>query len=128
VLVSYSPRRGRLVGEGVLGEMLTRTLLGEARGHAGEGWGGDAFRVWDVSGRTLLVWQTVWDDGPSATGFAQAMRAQLESSQGSPARQGGFDVFARGAWRWAFRGDAGGSTFVSSDDESALRAALDSLR
>jgi hypothetical protein len=128
VLVSYSPRGGRLVNEGVLGEMLSRTLLGENGGHAAEGWGGDAFRVWDVSGKTLLVWQAVWDDAESATRFARAMRAQLEATQGQALQQGSFEVFGRKAWRWAWRGDAGGSTLVSSDDPDALRKALDGLR
>ncbi len=128
VLVSYSPRGGRLVNEGVLGEMLSRTLLGENGGHAAEGWGGDAFRVWDVSGKTLLVWQAVWDDATSATAFARAMRAHLESAQGEAVRQGSFDVFGRKAWRWAWRGDAGGSTLVSADDQDTLRKALEALR
>jgi hypothetical protein len=128
VLVSYSPRGGRLVNEGVLGEMFTGTLLGGDRGHGAEGWGGDAFRVWDLSGRTLLVWQSVWDSASSGVEFARAMRAHLESVQRTPTRRGEYDVFARGGWRWAFRGDAGGSTFVSSDDEGLLRNALDALR
>jgi hypothetical protein len=128
VLVTYSPRRGRLVNEGVLGEMFARTLLGEERGHAAEGWGGDAFRVWDLSGKTLLVWQSVWDDPASATDFARAMRAHLESVQRVPSRRGQYDVFARGEWRWAFRGDAGGSTLVSSDDGGLLGDALEALR
>lgn len=128
VLVSYSPRGGRVVNEGVLGEMLSRRLLGENGDHSAEGWGGDSFRVWDVSGKTLLVWQAVWDDAASAAGFARAMHAQLESTQGEGVRQGSFDVFGRKTWRWAWRGDAGGSTLVSSDDPDALRGALGALR
>ncbi len=128
VLVTYSPRTGRLVNQGVLGEMLTRTLLGDAQSHGAEGWGGDAFRVWDLSGKTLLVWQTVWDGPTSASDFARDMRAHLESVQRDPIRHGAYDVYARGAWRWAFRGDAGGGTLVSSDDDGILQAALDALR
>jgi hypothetical protein len=128
VLVTYSPRSGRLVNEGVLGEMFTRTLLGDEQGKGAEGWGGDAFRVWDLSGKTLLVWQSVWDGPASATDFARAMRAHLESVQRVPTRRGDYDVFSRGDWRWAFRGDAGGSTLVSSDDEGLLRDTLEALR
>ena len=55
------PAGGRLIQEGVLGEALTRTLLGEGSDAAAAGWGGDLYQVWDVGGRTLVVWRTEWD-------------------------------------------------------------------
>ncbi|HSD66511.1 MAG TPA: hypothetical protein VLF95_07410, partial [Vicinamibacteria bacterium] len=47
-----APSGSRLVSEGVLGELLLRTLVEEGGGPATEGWGGDGWRLWDVRGRT----------------------------------------------------------------------------
>ena len=46
-----------VLADGVLGEMLTRTLLGEGSDEAAAGWGGDQYRAWDVDGRTVLRWE-----------------------------------------------------------------------
>jgi hypothetical protein len=127
--VGYTPPGSpKVVSQGVLGEMLVRTLLGEEAADAASGWGGDAFRVWDVGGRTLLVWRTEWDTSGSGAAFAQALRARLSSVHGAPRARGAFDVFGQGPWRFAVAGNGSSMLLVSSDDENALAAALTTLR
>ena len=126
--VSYSPRDGRVLNEGVLGEVLIRTFLGDgAPEEAAAGWGGDRFRVWDLSGKTLLVWRSVWDsdgDGREFLAAAQARMASLHAA--APARRG-YRVYTSPS-RWIAIGErASGIDFVSSDDEKAFDAALASL-
>ncbi|HVR72509.1 MAG TPA: hypothetical protein VMT87_16865, partial [Vicinamibacteria bacterium] len=93
---AYAPPGGRLVSESVLGEMFTRTLLGEGSDAAAAGWGGDLVRVYDVSGRTLLVWTSGWDTPADAGEFAGAARARFRARHGAPSPAGGFDVFTSG--------------------------------
>src|SRR5207244_13525409 len=61
VELSYAPPRGKPIAEGVLGEMLLRTLLGEGSDAAAAGWGGDLYRAFDVGGKTLVLSRSVWD-------------------------------------------------------------------
>jgi hypothetical protein len=127
--VGYAPPgRSKVVSQGVLGEMLVRTLLGEGAADAASGWGGDAFRVWDVGGRTLLVWRAEWDTPSGGAAFGQALRARLASVHGASRGREAFDVFGRGPWKFAVAGNGSATLLVSSDDESALSAALASLR
>jgi hypothetical protein len=124
VEVSYVPPGGKLLGEGVLGELLMRTLLGEGEEANAAGWGGDRYRAWDLAGRTLLVWRSVWDSGEAARAFLAALRARFEHTHGVPAREEGYAVYGRGPWRFAIAERAGGVLFLSSDDPKALREAL----
>jgi hypothetical protein len=128
VEVGFAPPGGRIVKEGVLGEVLARTLLGDAAPQEALGWGGDAFRVFDVGGRTLLVWRAVWDTPADGRAFAQALRAGLASRHGEPVRTRGFDVFGGGPWRFALGGPGGFTLLVSSDDQTALTSALAALQ
>src|SRR5262249_58195817 len=98
VRIAYAPPRGRVLAEGVLGELLTRTLLAGASedppgftkdeagpaavdeevDRAAAGWGGDLYRAWDVGGKTLLVWRSEWDRPEDAREFLDALRKRFE--------------------------------------------------
>jgi hypothetical protein len=120
----YVPPGGRLINEGVLGEMLIRTLIGEGAEAAAAGWGGDLYRVYDVSGRTLLFWTSAWDTAADAREFLQSARTRFLARHGSPRVERGFEVFGSGPWRFALAGPPGRVVLVSSDDAAALEAAL----
>jgi hypothetical protein len=129
VEVGYAPTGAPVVKAGVLGEMLARTLLGDDGTEDGaSGWGGDAFRVFDLGGRTLLVWRAVWDTPSDGRAFAQRLRSHLGAIHGEPKPVSGFDVYGRGPWRFAVGGPGGFTLVVSSDDEKALASALAALR
>ena len=123
--VPYAAAGAKLLNEGVLGELLSGTLVGEdAPTPATTGWGGDCFRVWDLSGRTLLVWRSVWDTPNDAAEYRDALLAHFAAQHGKGRVQGAFTVFESGAWRFAVGDGWGGLVFVSSDDKSAFDAAL----
>jgi hypothetical protein len=126
--VSYGPKGGRVINEGVLGEVLIRTFLGEGVAEeAAAGWGGDRYRVWDVSGKTLLVWRSVWDSPADAREFLAAAQARMGALHAAEGTRRGYRVFASPG-RWVAVGErASGIDFVSSDDEQAFEAALASL-
>jgi hypothetical protein len=125
--LSYAPRGGRVINEGVMGEVLVKTFLGEGTSdQASAGWGGDRYRVWDVSGRTLLVWRSVWDSPADAGEFLAAAQSRLSTHAAEGVRRG-FRVFSAPPWRFAVGERAGGVDFVSSDDAQAFEAALDAL-
>ena len=108
VTLSRRPDGGRLLSEGVFGELLLRSLLDETGSSAAAaGWGGDAWRLWDVDGRTALVWASVWDDATEAVEFEEALRARFARRRGRETRPGLVgDV--RGARCLALRAAAGG--------------------
>jgi hypothetical protein len=118
------PAGSRVLNEGVLGELLTRTLLGPGSEPAAAGWGGDAFRVHDVGGRTLLVWASAWDSAADQGEFAQALRARFAARDAAPRAAGAFSLYAAGEWRFAVGEHDGRVLLVSSDDDAALRSAL----
>jgi hypothetical protein len=126
VSISWQPAGGRLLLEGVLGEVFTGTLLGGA-GAATEGWGGDAFRCWDVGGRTLLVLESVWDTPGDEAEFRKALGARFEASHGPSLQKGPFRVMTRGAWRLGVGGPAGATRLVSSDSPEAFEEAIAAL-
>jgi hypothetical protein len=127
VELAYQPPGASLVNEGVLGEMLTRTLLGEGSDAAAAGWGGDRFRVWDVGGKSLLVWRSVWDGAGDLAEFKQALLARLAAERTPAGERGPFRLFARAPWRFAAGEVGGGVVFVSSDDDRAFDAAVAAL-
>jgi hypothetical protein len=115
----------RLIAEGVLGEMLTRTLLGEGAEAAAAGWGGDAYRTFDVQGHTLLIWRSVWDTPADQRRFLEALMARYAAAQKREGAEEGAQVFGRGSWRTGIRLNAGGGvSLVASDDLTAFRQAL----
>jgi hypothetical protein len=121
------PGGARLLDEGVLGELLARTLAGEGSERAASGWGGDGFRVWDVAGRTLLVFRSVWDTKDDAREFLEAVRGAFQARHGVPTTQQGFSVYAAKPWSFAWGEHEDGVILVSSDDPAALAAALGRL-
>jgi hypothetical protein len=127
VEMGQTPAGGRLLLEGVLGEMLIRTLLGEGSDVAAAGWGGDRFRLWDYRGRTLLVWRAVWDTPGDAREFSEAIRARLQADYGRAEPRGAFTLFRGQGRAVAFRELAGVTTFLS-DDGGALDSALNAFR
>ena len=126
--VRYAPPQGRLLDEGVLGELLTRTLLGDETGRAAAGWGGDLYRVWDLAGRTLLVWRSAWDEPREAAEFSAALHARYGRSHGAGRPFEGGMLYGRGRWSVALAADGEHVTLVSSDDAGALVGALRAAR
>jgi hypothetical protein len=125
VEVAYAPQGGRLLNDGVLGEIFIMTLLGPDA-PAPRGWRGDHYRVFDLAGRTLLVWRSVWDT-PAATGeFEKALTARFSATHGAPQSQNGFAVFRKGEWSCAV-GRKDGIFFLASDDPGVLERALRDL-
>jgi hypothetical protein len=115
-----APPGARLVSEGVLGEMLLRTLVEEGGGAATEGWAGDGWRLWDVGGRTALAWRSEWDTPGDAGEFHAALRARL-ARDGAGSRRSGWEVFpAAAGTRTAARHSGDWAEFVSADDEALL--------
>jgi hypothetical protein len=114
-----APAGGRLVSEGVLGEMLLRTLV-EENAEAAAGWGGDGWRLWDVGGRTALAWRSEWDLPANAVAFHAALRARLARS-GTRTWRSGWEVFAgTGGRRLAVRCAGDGVDLVSASDGALL--------
>jgi hypothetical protein len=110
------PRGGRLISEGVLGEMLLRTLVEDAGEAATDGWSGDGWRLWDVRGRTALAWRSEWDTASDAGEFHAALQARL-ARQGAPSARAGWEVFpGRTGYRFAVRRAGDAVDLVSSDD------------
>jgi hypothetical protein len=129
VRLYYAPAGARLLQEGVLGELLVRTLLGdETGGAASAGWGGDAFRVWDVGGRTLLVWRSVWDTSEDAAEFATALNARFERTHGRGRPFEGSALYGKDRWSVALGASDAEVTMVGADDASALASAWRAVR
>jgi hypothetical protein len=81
-------------------------------------------RVFDMSGRTLMVWTSVWDTPADAREFAAAARARFAARYGPPRAERGFDVFANGPWTFALGEQPGRVLLLSADDAAALRTAI----
>ncbi len=118
-----APRDATLVSEGVLGEVLLRTLVENAGDAATAGWGGDGWRLWDVRGTTALAWRSEWDTPSDALEFHAALRARF-ARRGEPSARGGWEVFPpAGAHRFAVRRVGDAVELLSADDSAAVRAA-----
>jgi hypothetical protein len=125
VAAVWSPPGGKLLNEGVLGEMLIATLVGEPDGAAAAaGWGGDLYQVFDLEGRTLVVWRSVWDSPQDAAEFRSALERRLQADLGKPSIRRGFKVFAGRGWEYALGERAGAPLWLSSDSPAALEQAL----
>ena len=127
VAFSYAPRKGFLLQEGVLGEAYARTLLGGAADSAAAGWAGDRFRVWDLDGRTLLVWRAQWENEDEAREFEGALAARYARTHQRARSHRKTDVLQKGSWRVAQWRRGQDVWLVGSDDGRALEKALDEL-
>jgi hypothetical protein len=155
VRIAWAPPHGRVLDEGVLGELFTRTFLAAASGEdapepppaagpagsaaaeapptmdevdrAAAGWGGDAYRSWDVGGRTLLVWRTEWDRPEDAREFEQTALRRLARTHGARKSLQGAALFARGGWLMGVVASGDSVTLVSADDAALLAAALKAI-
>jgi hypothetical protein len=124
-----APPGGRLLLEGVLGELLARSLLGEgAPVAATAGWGGDRYRLFDLRGRTLLTWRSRWDSEADAREFEEAALRRFRSAHGSPRLESGATVFEARGWRFGFARAGDLVTLVAADDPRAFASALASTR
>jgi hypothetical protein len=120
-----APAGATLVQEGVLGEAFIGTLLGDGSDAARTGWGGDAFRTWDVRGRTLLAWRSAWDTPADAREFQAALSAVLARRGAAGPGRLGFRVRSAPPWTVAWRVERdGGVTLLSSDDAAVIAAAM----
>ena len=127
VLTPTGPSGARRLREGVLGEALIRTWLGEGNEAAAAGWGGDAFACFDVDGRTLLVWRSEWDTDADGAEFLAAARRRLAAAMGTPSERDGFAIFSRGERRFALGARAGGIELVSADAAALFDRAVSGL-
>jgi hypothetical protein len=127
VEISFQPPNASLVNEGVLGELLTRTLLGDGSDAAAAGWGGDLFRVWDVGGKSLLIWRSVWDSPMDVAEFKQALLSRLGAERTPGADRAPFRVFASAPWRFGAAEVGGAVVLVSSDDDRLFDLAVAAL-
>jgi hypothetical protein len=115
-----APSGSRLVSEGVLGELLLRTLVEEGGGPATEGWAGDGWLLWDVRGRTALAWRSEWDTPRDAAEFHAALRARL-ARRGAGEWRSGWEVYpASGGTRMAARLSGDAVELASADDDALL--------
>ena len=122
-----APAGSRLLCEGVLGELLIRTLLDAGHDDAAAGWGGDGWRLWDVRGRSALAWRSEWDAAADAARFHEALRARFTRHLGPAAERDGWEVFGSAANRghaFAVRRDGGAVELVSADEAELLTELL----
>ena len=124
VAAATPPAGARLIQEGVLGEALTRTLLGEGSEAAAAGWGGDLYQVWDVAGRTLLVWRTEWDTARDGREFHERAMRRFTRSHGQARRLHGADLFGRASWNVGIVARDARVTLVAGDDAGVFTTAL----
>lgn len=118
------PRGAPVLAEGTLGELLLRSLLGEAEQAAAAGWGGDAYRAFDVGGRTLVVVRLAWDTPDGLRALQDALVRRFTASHGGATRDSGFAVFSRPGSYVAVGERGGGVTLIASDDRGVLVAAI----
>jgi hypothetical protein len=118
------PAGGHLLQEGVLGEALLRTLLGDGGARGAAGWGGDRYQVWDVAGNTVVVLRTEWDGEAEAREFHDAAKARFTRSHGRARTLHGADLFARAPWNVGVASRDGSVTVVAGDDAGTFIAVL----
>ncbi len=116
-----APAGARLASEGVLGELLLRTLLGPGHDQDAAGWGGDGWRLWEVRGKSALAWRSEWDTGKDATEFHQALRARFAQRFGTGREREGWEVFAATSGpAFAVRREGEAVELASADDAPLL--------
>ncbi len=115
------PRGSRRLSEGVLGELLLRSLLGRGAEAAAAGWGGDAWRLADTGRGTALAWRSAWDTERDAVEFEESLRARFAGRHGPAAVRGVAAVFQTGSgFRFAIRRRGTSVDLASTDDAAAF--------
>jgi hypothetical protein len=127
VWVTWTPPQGRLLAEGVWGELLLRTWLLGADDAAAAGWGGDSWKLWDVAGRTVLAWRIEWDSPSDLTEFLAAARARMDQGSGAKEIRKGWFIWRGSRRTLALSAKGGGINLISSEDPVALESALHAL-
>ncbi len=128
VEIGWAPVAGTLLNEGVLGELFASTLVDqEPPTPATMGWGGDLFRVWDVGGKTLLVWRSRWDSELDRREFWAALLARFRARHGAGFPRGRATLVTAGKWGFATAEQGEAILLVSSDSPALLDAALVAL-
>lgn len=128
--LDWSPSGGRLLCDGVLGELLVRSLLGgtPSGDDGAAGWGGDAYRVWDRGDQWLLVLRSRWDTQTEAAEFMASLEhLRLEPACGKAHTMGNARLFERPGWKAAVRRDGDAVTLVTSNASGFLLEALRGL-
>jgi hypothetical protein len=126
VQIAYTPPSGRLLNDGVLGEVFIMTLLGPAAAPP-EGWAGDRYRLYDVAGKSLLLWKSTWRSPGESSAMRTALVHRFLESHGAAETKEGAFLFHKAGWTV---GIGGGSdvTYVASDDPRLAEQALHELR
>jgi hypothetical protein len=115
------PPGARVLSQGTLGELLLRSLLEPGGAGAAEGWGGDAWRLYDVGGRTLLVWRSEWDSLADAREFEAGLHARFTRHATRESARAGFELYRNaGGWLFALRSREDAVELVSGDDPVAV--------
>jgi hypothetical protein len=129
VSLDWSPAGGRVLRDGVLGEVFASSLVDDEPGNeATTGWGGDVVRSWDVAGRTLVVFRSVWDSEADRAQFATALLQRFRAHHGTGFPRGRAQVFRSGAWQFALTASGDGEVqLIGSDDMALLDQALVAL-
>src|SRR5262245_52613939 len=100
------PAGARLLSTGTLGELLLRSLLEPGAESAAEGWGGDAWRLYEVRSRTFLVWRSEWDSPADTREFQTALRARFERRATREPARDGYELFRNASgFLFAIRAD-----------------------
>jgi hypothetical protein len=123
------PAMARELSAGTFGELLLRSLVEEGAEAAAEGWGGDAWRLYDLSGRTLLSWRSEWDGAGEAREFADALRRRFARRAKLEPSRDGFELYRNSSgWLFAVREEADAVELVSGEDPVALVGVLRAAR
>ncbi len=115
VVAPLPPEGGRLLLDGVLGEAFTQFMLDGVPSAATEGWGGDRYQLWDVGGRTLVVWRSVWDSPTDELEFHSALRQHLIARYGRPRMGPKGEQWQGGQWTIWMRRDGAGVFYAAAD-------------
>ncbi len=68
------------LGEALMGLALVEWSNGQLTSDVVEGWGGDRLQVWqDEEGRTVAVWQAIWDTNAAAYRYYHALLEMMPS-------------------------------------------------
>jgi hypothetical protein len=99
------PPGGRLLRSGVLGELLTRTLVGPGAEAAAEGWGGDDVRLWETAAGDVVSWRSVWDTPEDRAELVAALHTRFAAAHAQRDGASGCLAYGAGERAWALCDD-----------------------